>query len=1073
MKYVPSINIEYGIDPEFEYIVTPNALAVTGNLLSSYNSGIHSFSIIGTYGTGKSSYLMALEKDLTSKSQALLKNKDVFGGFKKFECLNILGDYNSLSNLLADKLGSSKSDDTRNVFDSLNAYYQKLKKNNTFLFIVIDEFGKVLEHASKNNPEKELYFLQRLAEFVNVPSRNIILITTLHQNFGAYAQKLSETQRNEWMKVKGRYKELVFSEPVEQLLFLAAEQLSNLPTTKDYAAGTKLLNWAKRAKFISSQLDSRTINKLYPLDAFSAMCITKAIQRYGQNERTLFSFLTSTGKGSLKDFTSETNETYNLAHVYDYLIYNFFSVLSEINSDTTNWSAMRVAIERAESGIFDESYINDALKLVKTIGLLNLFGSSSTAITKELLIDYSKHALAIDNPDKIIELLSLHKIIRFAAYKNSYILFEGTDIDIEDELYKAASIVPMPLATISDLTPYVNQKAVAVSEEYYKSGTPRYFEFIIRNEPEIIKPQNDIDGYIQMVFPIDYETIQATKEISAHCDIANIFVVFTNVTDIQKHLYEIHKLQYLIENVILEDRVAKKEIINQITYEKALLNKAINETLISSSKETIWLFKGECVPVHTYRDFNKLLSRVCKEVYSQTPILRNELFNKQKISSAISLARVKLLDAMLENSDKEDFGFEKETCPPEKAIYYTLFKSTGMHRLSDIGVYVLGEPQNNLIQGLWNICDKFVKSSVDKPKKISELIKILKSEPIKLKQGVIDFWIPIFLFIRQQDFAIYNEQGAYVMNINKELFELLQKKPGDYSIKAFNVSGVKIEFFKKYRQFLKKDDGASFTASSFIETFKPFLQFYRSLNDYAKSTNKFEHPTTAPFRNVLASAKDPEKAFFEDLPEALGFRESMLSQNSEFLEQYLQLIKGAVHELNICYDNLLRRINDRLVDALSLPEDYQDYKGELVNRYKGVKKYLLTSKCKNFLDRVLAPSETMKEFLEKISNVVIDKRLNQLKDKEEEYLLDNLVFLFHELDRYVSISDIESDNDEVFNFEIASNTHKIAYSQTYRLPENQKIKADTIASKIDTLLTGDDNLDVCILLKMLNDKLGK
>ena len=72
MKYVPSINIEYGIDPEFEYIVTPNALAVTGNLLSSYNSGIHSFSIIGTYGTGKSSYLMALEKDLTSKSQALL-----------------------------------------------------------------------------------------------------------------------------------------------------------------------------------------------------------------------------------------------------------------------------------------------------------------------------------------------------------------------------------------------------------------------------------------------------------------------------------------------------------------------------------------------------------------------------------------------------------------------------------------------------------------------------------------------------------------------------------------------------------------------------------------------------------------------------------------------------------------------------------------------------------------------------------------------------------------------------------------------------------------------------------------
>ena len=71
------------------------------------------------------------------------------------------------------------------------------------MFIFIDEFGKILEHAANNNPEKELYFLQTLAEFVNVSSRNVILITTLHQNFGSYAHKLTETQRNEWLKVKG------------------------------------------------------------------------------------------------------------------------------------------------------------------------------------------------------------------------------------------------------------------------------------------------------------------------------------------------------------------------------------------------------------------------------------------------------------------------------------------------------------------------------------------------------------------------------------------------------------------------------------------------------------------------------------------------------------------------------------------------------------------------------------------------------------------------------------------------------------------------------------------------------
>ena len=120
MKYNPSINIEYGIDKDFHYIVTPNAQAVTGELVSNFHSGIHSFSIIGTYGTGKSSYLMALERDLMEGSNYLIQNSTVFGeNFGGFECLNILGDYSTLSNLLAVKLHSDRSDDTKNILTAL------------------------------------------------------------------------------------------------------------------------------------------------------------------------------------------------------------------------------------------------------------------------------------------------------------------------------------------------------------------------------------------------------------------------------------------------------------------------------------------------------------------------------------------------------------------------------------------------------------------------------------------------------------------------------------------------------------------------------------------------------------------------------------------------------------------------------------------------------------------------------------------------------------------------------------------------------------------------------------------
>ena len=44
--------------------------------------------------------------------------------------------------------------------------------------------------------------------------------------------------------------------------------------------------------------------------------------------------------------------------------------------------------------------------------------------------------------------------------------------------------------------------------------------------------------------------------------------------------------------------------------------------------------------------------------------------------------------------------------------------------------------------------------------------------------------------------------------------------------------------------------------------------------------------------------------------------------NEEFAAQYLQLIKTAVHELVICYDLFIDRIEDAVVGYLGLPHDY-------------------------------------------------------------------------------------------------------------------------------------------------------
>ena len=142
-------------------------------------------------------------------------------------------------------------------------------------------------------------------------------------------------------------------------------------------------------------------------------------------------------------------------------------------------------------------------------------------------------------------------------------------------------------------------------------------------------------------------------------------------------------------------------------------------------------------------------------------------------------------------------------------------------------------PSNVGFMTIWDACEDFLRSTENKARKISELINTLLAIPFKLKQGFLDFWIPTYLYIKRQDFALYDaSKGAFMPNVNMEFFELLQKHPADFEIKKFAVDGVKLGFFNQYRRFINLGDEFSITNTSFIETIKPFLAFYMRLDNY-------------------------------------------------------------------------------------------------------------------------------------------------------------------------------------------------------------------------------------------------
>lgn len=142
--------------------------------------------------------------------------------------------------------------------------------------------------------------------------------------------------------------------------------------------------------------------------------------------------------------------------VYDYIHYNFYSYLKDANSDSMSWSTIQVSIERVEGQDWTtEKEMLQAVMLVKAIGLLNLFGTAGFKLTVNNLAVYAREAMAIYNATEIIQKLSSKKIVRYAAYKERLILFEGTDVDLEAEIREAGMMVSRPIAFVDELNVFL------------------------------------------------------------------------------------------------------------------------------------------------------------------------------------------------------------------------------------------------------------------------------------------------------------------------------------------------------------------------------------------------------------------------------------------------------------------------------------------------------------------------------------------------------------------------------------------------------------------------------------------
>ena len=184
---------------------------------------------------------------------------------------------------------------------------------------------------------------------------------------------------------------------------------------------------------------------------------------------------------------------------------------------------------------------------------------------------------------------------------------------------------------------------------------------------------------------------------------------------------------------------------------------------------------------------------------------------------------------------------------------------------------------------------------------------------------------------------------------------------------------------------------------------------------------------------------------------ALGYDEEKRCDPQE-VGKYFSAIQRAVRELRACYGMLIDRIEEHLVLSLGLSSgEYVEYVAELQQRIGKAKQHRLTPRQKEFFQHAMTCFDNRVEWYQSICYAVLDSPLERMRDEQEQKLLDDLVFLFRECEKEAVLSE----------------------SLNYQIDEGEEEKSLALEEKITAMLSGDENLNVFTLVRILQKRINK
>jgi hypothetical protein len=122
------------------------------------------------------------------------------------------------------------------------------------------------------------------------------------------------------------------------------------------------------------------------------------------------------------------------------------------------------------------------------------------------------------------------------------------------------------------------------------------------------------------------------------------------------------------------------------------------------------------------------------------------------------------------------------------------------------------------------------------------------------------------------DVGIYKD-GTFIPILGPEHFELLVKASSRFSVKYFEMVGLRSQVFRELETILKSPNAKAPTGlrnTSLLAIAKPLFGFVRQLPEFTRSTKRLNKATLKVLQ-ALQTAQEPDELLFVSLPEACGF----------------------------------------------------------------------------------------------------------------------------------------------------------------------------------------------------------